>query len=72
MILDDFKLYKNVSFNHMSFQKNNNNILFLYKYVEGIILESFGINVAEMVLWGLFRPNYQKVLLKLLMKYPNN
>lgn len=32
----------------MSFNENNDNIIFLYKFIEGHIPQSFGINVARL------------------------
>lgn len=48
LLIEDFKIYKNVKKFHMTFEEQKNKIKFLYKFREGYVSNSFGINVARL------------------------
>lgn len=48
MLLDEFKEHPGVQSYHMAFRENEDQILFLYKFVKGECPSSFGLNVARL------------------------
>lgn len=48
MLIDDFRLFKGIKTYYMDFREESENIQFLYKFVEGHVPHSFGINVAKL------------------------
>ena len=50
MLLDEFRTFPGVCFYHMGYKvnKNDDRVLFLYKFVKGECPQSFGMNVARM------------------------
>lgn len=48
MLIEDFKMYKNCRNYRMTYLEKDDSIKFLYKFREGFVPKSFGINVARM------------------------
>lgn len=48
LLIEDFKIYDNIRKFHMTFEEHKEKIKFLYKFNEGYVPNSFGINVARL------------------------
>ena len=48
LLIEDFKIYDNIKKFHMTFEEHRDKIKFLYKFREGYVPHSFGINVARL------------------------